>query len=205
MTYNPETVRALYRKLLTLYPRAFREQLGESMEQTFVDLCRERRRKSERWWPVFVLWIFIETALGIVSERITQLRKENMKRHLLADPGIAAVVSILLAFPLAFILSAGVFEIEPFNSWLKPLFTEPDGYRNSAVGLTILIGLFFLLPVAFIVSLIPVRRMVRAGQSLFTYPFNLVLAFVILVFITNIVGYIAADQFPCWIGVPNCD
>jgi len=28
-------VRTLYRKLLTLYPRSFREELGESMEQTF--------------------------------------------------------------------------------------------------------------------------------------------------------------------------
>ena len=32
MAYDQETVRTLYKKLLSLYPRAFREQMGESME-----------------------------------------------------------------------------------------------------------------------------------------------------------------------------
>jgi hypothetical protein len=31
MIYKQETVHALYRKLLALYPRAFRERLGESI------------------------------------------------------------------------------------------------------------------------------------------------------------------------------
>jgi hypothetical protein len=44
MRADPKTVRALYKKLLGLYPRAFRERLGESMEQTFNDLCNERKQ-----------------------------------------------------------------------------------------------------------------------------------------------------------------
>jgi hypothetical protein len=38
MTYDQEKVRVLYHKLLAFYPQAFREQLGESMAQTFNDL-----------------------------------------------------------------------------------------------------------------------------------------------------------------------
>jgi hypothetical protein len=59
-------VRAFYKKLLALYPRVFRERLGESMQQTFTDLCNERKQQAEYRWPGFVLWIFIETALGII-------------------------------------------------------------------------------------------------------------------------------------------
>jgi hypothetical protein len=36
------TVRALYKKLLTLYPPVFRERLGEAMEQSFKDLYNEK-------------------------------------------------------------------------------------------------------------------------------------------------------------------
>jgi hypothetical protein len=59
MTYDQETVRTLYKKLLTLYPRGFREQLGESMEQTFADLCNERKRQTQPGWFAFVLWILL--------------------------------------------------------------------------------------------------------------------------------------------------
>ena len=51
--------RTFYRKLLALYPRGFREQLGESMQQTFNDLYRERQTKPG--WFGFMLWTFAET------------------------------------------------------------------------------------------------------------------------------------------------
>ena len=38
MKANPLAVRTLYKKLITLYPRPFRDELGESMEQTFNDI-----------------------------------------------------------------------------------------------------------------------------------------------------------------------
>src|SRR5262245_47678319 len=43
MMYDLNAVRLLYRKLITLYPRDYKEQLGESMEQTFNDLCKEQK------------------------------------------------------------------------------------------------------------------------------------------------------------------
>ncbi len=35
MIFERKTVRAFYKKLLAFYPGAFKEQFGESMEQTF--------------------------------------------------------------------------------------------------------------------------------------------------------------------------
>jgi len=117
----------------------------------------------------------------------------------------SAIISFILALPLPILLSIAVLTIEPFYGLLTPLFTEANGYRNSALGLTILIGAFLLLPVAFIVSVAPIGQTMRTGGSLLAHPINLVLAVAILVFITTIVGSIIIDQYPCWIGVPNCD
>jgi hypothetical protein len=39
--YEQNTVRTLYKRLLSLYPQEFKERLGESMQQTFNDLYKE--------------------------------------------------------------------------------------------------------------------------------------------------------------------
>ena len=55
-----EKVSALYKKLLSLYPQGFREGLGESMEQTFNDLYREKKTEDRVF--SFIVWTFTETA-----------------------------------------------------------------------------------------------------------------------------------------------
>ena len=83
MIYEPQSVRRLYKKLLALYPRGFRERLGESMEQTFNDLCNERKQQAETRWSGFVLWIFVETALGIIREHVLLITEgATMKAYL---------------------------------------------------------------------------------------------------------------------------
>ena len=69
MIYEPYSLRKFYKKLLRLYPRGFREQLGESMEQTFNDLCRERYEAGDGLFG-FVLWAFADTLTGIIKENI---------------------------------------------------------------------------------------------------------------------------------------
>jgi hypothetical protein len=46
MIYEPYLLRRFYKKLLRLYPRGFRDQLGESMEADLHDLCREAIRSG---------------------------------------------------------------------------------------------------------------------------------------------------------------
>jgi hypothetical protein len=64
MIHEQGVTRELYSRLLGLYPRGFRERLGESMQQTFNDLCEDRKRHPRRSHAIYVLWIFVETAAG---------------------------------------------------------------------------------------------------------------------------------------------
>lgn len=59
-------IRNLYKKLLAFYPSRFREQLAESMEQTFQDLWNEKQQTKKELFG-FMVWTFIETAIGIAQ------------------------------------------------------------------------------------------------------------------------------------------
>jgi hypothetical protein len=77
-------VRTLYRKLLTLYPRSFKEELGEPMEQTFNGLYRERQK--DRGLPGFVFWMFAETSVGIIREHALVWAQGNSMKALPSNP-----------------------------------------------------------------------------------------------------------------------
>jgi hypothetical protein len=98
MMYEQNTVLTLYRKLLTLYPQAFKEQLGESMERTFQDLWNEKRRtRKERIG--FVLWMFIETAIGIIREHMLLVSPGDMMQNILKTLGSSVLISFLIILP----------------------------------------------------------------------------------------------------------
>jgi len=84
---------------------------------------------------------------------------------------------------------------------LDPLLTA----EGSRLGSLIVLGALILLLLGFFVSLLPLVRGVRAGYSITANPINLLIAVMILLFILAFVGGVVIDQFPCWIGVPNCD
>ena len=88
--YEQDTVRTLYRKLLALYPREFKERMGESMQQTFHDLYQERQ--IEAGWFGFMLWTFVETTVGIIKEYILLIKQgDHMK---------SSVTNVLIALGL---------------------------------------------------------------------------------------------------------
>ena len=88
-----------YAKLLRLYPKPYRERFGESMGQTFADLCRERA-KAERGLLSFVLWIFFETSAGIIRENLTfVIMQKNIVR-------IAIGTALILLIPFVLTLLA---------------------------------------------------------------------------------------------------
>ena len=88
--------RNLYAKLLRLYPKPYRERFGEEMEQTFNDLCRERREAGDGLFG-FALWVFAETSAGIIRENITFVLMQNITRRLIVW---AVVVALILLIPL---------------------------------------------------------------------------------------------------------
>jgi hypothetical protein len=100
MIYDQNIARQLYKKLLAFYPKTFKEQLGESMEQTFSDLYKERQ--TEGGWFGFILWTFVETTIGILKEYILLMiqgdpMKTSAKNILLALGLIAIGVGIAAA------------------------------------------------------------------------------------------------------------
>jgi hypothetical protein len=88
--------RRWYRKLLRLYSQPYRERFGESMEQTFNDLCRDRANAGKGLFA-FVLWAFVETSTGIVRENGKSIIMRNRTRFVVW----ALVVALLMLLPVA--------------------------------------------------------------------------------------------------------
>lgn len=86
--------RRWYRRLLRFYSKSYRERFGEGMEQTFNDLCRERAAAGAGLGG-FVLWMFVETAAGIVRENGRSMMRQH--NHILR---IALASGCLLLVPL---------------------------------------------------------------------------------------------------------
>ena len=93
-----KTLREIYGKLLALYPQEFREQLGESMEQTFQDLYNEKQQRKKEIFA-FVFWTFVETATGIVSEYLLLISPGDIMRTTLKAVGSSAFFNLLPILP----------------------------------------------------------------------------------------------------------
>jgi len=116
----------------------------------------------------------------------------------------AAIGGALLALPFATMYTLLTLGIEPPLGPLEPLVTvEVD--RPNVVGTAIVLGAWLLALVAFLVNVAPVVRDARAGRSITTNRANLVVAIATFAFVALFVVSIIVDQYPCWIGVPNCD
>jgi hypothetical protein len=144
MRYRQTIIHTLYRKLLRLYPRGFRERLGESMEQTFNDLCDERKQQVEYRWPGFVLWIFVETALGILREHVLLITQGATMKNTLAIPRSAPLISsILLA--VAFIVAPTIYLVGNLRDAMGPFAYALADFLYGPVWAASLVALFFTL------------------------------------------------------------
>ncbi len=204
--FEQKTFQNLYKKILAFYPPAFREQFGESMEQTFNDVCNQRKQRAKQMSFGFLLWTFGETFAGIVKENLMNIKKGATMENTISNQKSAALAGFLLAVPLAILLLIQMFDIEPINGFYKILTTGADGHSINAFGRIMEIGALLLLALGFVISLVPVVRNARAGYG-FTAanPLNLLVASALFIFIAWLVISNVIDQYPCWIGVPNCD
>ena len=116
------------------------------------------------------------------------LPNEDPTKNIATNLKSAALLSFLLVLPFAI--------LESLNNTIA---------TQNAPGLIVLFGLLWLLPVAFIVILVPLVRTVRAGETFLTNPINLLLRVALLTLIAMMWGDLLIDQIPCFMGVPNCD
>jgi hypothetical protein len=137
-------VRTFYRKLLAHYPRGFRERFGESMQQTFNDLCHERKQQAEYRWSAFVLWIFVETAVGIIREHVLLITEGDVMKNILAIPRSAPLISsILLA--VAFIVAPLIYLTGNLRDAMGPFSYAVADFLYGPVWAASLVTLVFTL------------------------------------------------------------
>jgi len=201
MARDQNEVRTLYKKLLALYPRGFRERLGESMEQTFNDLCNERKQQPSRGF--FVLSIFTETAIGIVREHLLLLIEGDVMKTILANPKLAAITSFIFSLPLGLTFVAFMFDIEPLVKPLNNLFTI-DGQQINNLGRIVIFGGLLLLPLAFVLNLRSLLRKEGPEGKRRLYALNLIVGAAILLLITFTWGGLILEEIYCLRGI-HCD
>lgn len=77
--------------------------------------------------------------------------------------------------------------------------------RNLFDGFPIvLFGVMWLLPLAFVIILMPIVRSVAAGERNVN-PVKLVPRLLLLMLMAWFWVSLVVDQMPCFLGVPNCD
>lgn len=85
-----------YAKLLSFYPKSYRERFGEGMQQTFNDLCHERYNAGGGL-SVFVFWMFTDTVAGIIRENIN---KENIIMMQILKSFGGLIISLIAAIAI---------------------------------------------------------------------------------------------------------
>ena len=188
MAYDHNIIHALYKKLLTFYPRGFRERLGESMEQTFNDLYRERRAESASFG--FILWTFVETGIGIFREHVLLITEGAMMKTMISNPRLAPVISFILC-------------VLPFM--ILEWATRSNAPRSDASPMLWVV--LWLLSTGFIVVLMLLvrnARRARAGNRILTNPFSLLLNAIFLAVFAWQWLALVIDQMPCFLGGSGC-
>jgi len=203
MVYDQNTVPALYKKLLGLYPRGFRERLGESMQQTFHDLYNEQKRGTARGFVV--LSLFTETALGIAHEHLLLLIEGDIMKTILANPRLAAITSLILSLPLGLTFVAFMFDIEPLVKPLNDLFTiEGQQGQINTLGRIVIYGGLLLLPLAFALNLQSLLKREGPEGKRSLYTINLIIGAAILLLIIFTWGGLLVEEIYCLRGI-RCD
>jgi len=122
-----------------------------------------------------------------------------------SNPKAAALLGLLGVLPGALFLPLLMLGIEPPLGPLKQLLSAPPDVPNVA-GTLVALALVVGLPAAAgLLNLAPIARGLRAGSGLGAYPLNLLVAVAAVSLLALFAAGVIVDQYPCWIGVPNCD
>ena len=171
------------------------------------------RRNFNEDFPImlfFVMWLNL-LAISLILLPIVLGRrtgKHDMANPvpaqgntLLTNPRSTAIISVIL------FLSPGILPLLDSLGWLSTdrLFNGPNPEVAYLPGQVMSLGLILFPIAAGVIGGGPLVRTLRAGGSLFAHPLHLIIVVVIsFLFAAGVVSLIV-DQWPCFVGVPNCD
>jgi hypothetical protein len=194
MAPDHKTARALYKRLLALYPQGFRDRLGESMEQTFDDLWREHRATRGGTFG-FMLRTFAETSVGIIRENLAY----DTMATLTTNPKLAALIGFLFILPFVVMNAIVGNRIEPFFSFIRP------GIHTSPLEYVLLPVLLLLILAGSFIAARPMLLPGADGRRKF-YAVNGVVSALLFVVFAVLAVALASEIYRCDIlRIPNCD
>lgn len=133
--------------------------------------------------------------------------QDNPKNTILSPSERVAVKSMLLIAPgaiMLYVIQHNINVVLPLHllPWEPNL--EPDEGSNFLVTSVALIFMV-ILPVIALIRNIKALKKRAPGSSLISHHLNLLLVIAVILFLILLAGSIVVDQYPCWVGVPNCD
>ncbi len=169
--------------LLSIAARWMPSERGEWGEAMLAELA-QLQHPSTRW----------RFALGCACVALFPPRKGGLLQTIMNDKtkrivitfGAASLISLILIAPLAFLQLR-------------------YGSRNYPRFPFELFGMLWFLGAFFLITVEPIVRTVRAGDSLLAHPVTLLFRLVFLTLIALMWEGVVNDQLPCFLGVPNCD
>jgi hypothetical protein len=114
------------------------------MQQTFNDLCNERKQQADQRWFGFVLWIFVETALGVIRERVLSITERGMMKNVFAAPRSASLISSILLV-VAFIVAPLIYLVGNLRDAMGPFAYALADFLYGPVWAASLVTLVFML------------------------------------------------------------
>jgi hypothetical protein len=120
---------------------------------------------------------------------------------LITNPRWTAIISVVL------LLAPGILPLLDSIGWLSldRLFNGPNPEVEYLPGLFMGLGLILFPIAAGMIASGPIASTLRAGGRLFAHPIHLIIIVLILLPTTAGVVAMLVDQWPCFMGVPNCD
>ncbi len=173
------------------------------MEQTFNDLCNERKRETDQSYFSLVLWMFVETATGIIQEHILLITHGDTMKNIISNPKSAALIGFLLTLPFMLLNTIANNEIEPFFTFFK--INTAGGFWDHPIGHIAVIVALLLLPFGAVISIRPMFQKGADGKRKF-HLMNILLAVIMLALFVLISGALISEIYRCNVlQIPNCD
>ena len=121
-----------------------------------------------------------------------------------ANPRMAALVSLALALPTMLIYTTVALDIDALERPILSVLSS-DGTQPNAFGWAFMAVSVLLLPVAFVVNLLPMIRRSGPERRRTVTALNLIVAAILLFYLSRTWGEFLIEEINCRMGVPSCD